>query len=143
MTEHNVSTGTGAAAQRLQEGQRSRSAPCSEALPSGVILTAVAISSSSYLVALHTMARRPAAGAAPARRLAVDCFMVRAIVVDWLRYGWMGCPCEAKVAVQVLAAPIECAAERRTPLKALIRPSPVWRRKVTGKHQRGSSRERE
>jgi hypothetical protein len=75
-------------------------------------------------VALHTRARRPAAGAAPARRLAVDCFMVRAIAMDWLRDGWMGCPCEAKVADQALAAPIECAAERRTPLKALMKPSP-------------------
>jgi hypothetical protein len=48
-------------------------------------LTAVAISSSSYFVALHTSARRPVAGAAAARRLAVDCLSVNAMVAGWAR----------------------------------------------------------
>lgn len=81
------------------------SAPCARA---AAALTAVAISSSSYLVALHTMARRPAAGAAAARMLAVDCFMVRAIVAG-LGVRRVGrCLAEAKVEVGGRARPIEC-----------------------------------
>jgi hypothetical protein len=77
-----------------------------------VILTAVAISSSSYLVALHTRARRPAAGAAAARMLAVDCFMVRAIVAGLAVRRVERCPCEAKVAKDARARPIECSAQQ-------------------------------
>jgi len=88
----------------------SQSAPCSRQLAA---LTAVAISSSSYLVALHTSARRPALGALAARRLAVDCFMVRAIatVLAVRRVEW--CPSEAKVTMQGCARPIECSASSR------------------------------
>jgi hypothetical protein len=81
------------------------SAPCASATAA---LTAVAISSSSYLVALHTMARRPAAGAAAARMLAVDCFMVRAIVAGLVVRRVGRCLAEAKVELEGRARPIEC-----------------------------------
>lgn len=86
-----------------------------------VILTAVAISSSSYLVALHTRARRPAAGAAAARMLAVDCFMVRAIVTGLAVRRVGRCPCEAKVERQARARPIECSAEQQK-TRVLVKP---------------------
>jgi hypothetical protein len=54
------------------------------------------------------MAWRPAAGAAAARMLAVDCFMVRAIVAG-LGVRRLGrCLAEAKVALERSARPIEC-----------------------------------